>query len=140
MTRERKLERILCIDDDEDILRVAQLCLEHIGGYQVRCFDSPRAALAKLAEGAGEDNPFPDFILLDVMMPDMDGLRTLGYLRALVRLHEVPIAFMSARVQPEEIADYRARGANGVIAKPFDPAQLPQQIGRIWSDFHTEHA
>lgn len=130
----KKLRRITCIDDDDDILRVAQLCLEHMGGYDVTCFDSPRAALERVVRER------PDFILLDVMMPEMDGLRTLDCLRAQVKLHEVPIAFMSARVRPEEIADYQARGANGVIAKPFDPARLSEQVSTIWSDFHIDRA
>lgn len=130
----KKLRRITCIDDDDDILRVAQLCLEHMGGYDVTCFDSPRAALEQVVRER------PDFILLDVMMPEMDGLRTLDCLRAQVKLHEVPIAFMSARVRPEEIADYQARGANGVIAKPFDPARLSEQVSTIWSDFHIDRA
>ncbi len=130
----KELHRITCIDDDDDILRVAQLCLEHMGGYSVTCFDSPRDALEKVIDEK------PDFILLDVMMPEMDGLRTLDCLRAHVQLHEVPIAFMSARVRPEEIDDYRARGANGVIAKPFDPSQLPAQVSGIWSDFHRGQA
>ncbi|MGE4410186.1 MAG: response regulator [Sphingomonadales bacterium] len=130
----KKLRRITCIDDDDDILRVAQLCLEHMGGYDVTCFDSPREALERVVCER------PDFILLDVMMPEMDGLRTLDCLRAQVKLYEVPIAFMSARVRPEEIADYQARGANGVIAKPFDPARLSEQVSTIWSDFHIDRA
>lgn len=128
---DRELRHIACIDDDEDILRVAQLCLEHIGGFDVSCFDCALDALDHLGRAV------PDFILLDVMMPKLDGLRALGCLRAQVRLHEVPIVFMSARVQPEEIADYRARGADGVIPKPFDPALLPQQVSSLWSEFHT---
>lgn len=130
----KELHHIACIDDDDDILRVAQLCLEHIGGYSVTCFCSPRDALERVT------NETPDFILLDVMMPEMDGLRTLDCLRAQVRLHEVPIVFMSARVRPEEIADYHVRGANGVIAKPFDPTLLPTQVNGIWSDFHLGRA
>lgn len=130
---DRRLRHIACIDDDDDILRVAQLCLEHIGGYQVSCFSRANEAIDNIG------SLMPDFILLDVMMPEMDGLRTLDCLRAHVRLHEVPIVFMSARVQPEEIADYRARGADGVIAKPFDPAGLSQLVNAIWSDFHSAH-
>jgi len=125
------LRHIACIDDDPDILRVAQLCLEHVGGFEVSSFNSARDALEHLGRSA------PDFVLLDVMMPELDGLRTLNCLRAQVRMHGVPIAFMSARVQPEEIADYHARGANGVIPKPFDPALLPQQVTGIWSQFHS---
>jgi len=131
---DRELHHITCIDDDDDILRVAQLCLEHMGGYSVTCFDSPRDALARVVLDQ------PDFILLDVMMPEMDGLRTLDCLRAQIMLNHVPIAFMSARVRPEEISDYHARGANGVIAKPFDPALLPAQVSGIWSQFHMGQA
>lgn len=130
----RKLKHITCIDDDNDILQVARLCLEHMGGFSVTCFGSPREAIDRIGVVR------PDLVLLDVMMPELDGLRTLDCLRAQVRLHEVPIAFMSARVQPHEVADYRARGADGVIPKPFDPAQLAGQVNGIWSEFHRAHA
>lgn len=130
----QNLRHIACIDDDDDILQVARLCLEHMGGFSVTCFGSGREAIDRVGVQT------PDFILLDVMMPGLDGLKTLECLRAQVRLHDVPIAFMSARVQPHEIADYHARGADGVIPKPFDPAALASQVSGIWSDFHSAHA
>jgi CheY-like chemotaxis protein len=78
----------------------------------------------------------PDFILLDVMMPGMDGPQTLERLRELVDIGEVPVAFMTAKVQPGEVAHYRSLGALDVIVKPFDPMQLAAQIRQIWSRRH----
>jgi CheY-like chemotaxis protein len=70
----------------------------------------------------------PDLILLDVMMPGMDGPTTLGHLRALPHLAQTPVIFMTAKVQPAEVAQFKALGAVGVIAKPFDPMRLGGQI------------
>ena len=78
----------------------------------------------------------PDFILLDVMMPGMDGPATLSKLRALVDIEQVPVAFMTAKVQPQEIEQYRQLGAREVIVKPFDPMTLAAQVRSIWSRVH----
>lgn len=128
------LERILHIEDEPDIQTIARMTLETIGGFTVETCGSGQEAIETAPKFQ------PDLILLDVMMPGFDGLRTLGCLRAQVQLHEVPVVFMSARVQPEEIADYRARGADCVIPKPFDPALLPQQVSTLWSEFHSAQA
>ena len=70
------------------------------------------------------------------MMPSMDGPQTLERLRELVDIGEVPVAFMTAKVQPGEVAHYRSLGALDVIVKPFDPMQLAAQIRQIWSRRH----
>lgn len=121
-----RLTRIVCIDDDEDILAVAKLCLEQIGGYEVSCM--PKSIHAVQTAKAVR----PDLILVDVMMPQMDGLTVLRHIRQEEALRDVPVAFLTARVQSEEVAEYLKAGAAGVIAKPFDPMRLCDQINDIW--------
>ena len=78
-----------------------------------------------------------DLVLLDVMMPGMDGPGTLQALRALPDVAPVPVAFMTAKVQPNEVAHYRSLGALDVIAKPFDPMTLPAQVRAVWERRHA---
>ena len=74
----------------------------------------------------------PDIILLDMMMPGMDGVATLERLRRDPACAAVPVVFMTARVQPDEVAAYLALGAEGVIAKPYDPMSLAGQVNELW--------
>jgi len=74
--------------------------------------------------------------LLDVMMPEMDGPDTLHALRGLEQTVATPVIFMTAKVQPHEITQYKQLGALDVIAKPFDPMQLPDEIRAIWGRHH----
>ena len=75
----------------------------------------------------------PDLILLDVMMPDMDGPTTFQKLKTLPATSSIPVIFMTAKVQPKEIESYKALGAIDVIAKPFDPMTLADTIKSIWT-------
>ena len=121
------LRRILFVEDDPDIQKVAKLALEAIGGFSVLTCDSGARALAAVTGFV------PDLILLDVMMPGMDGPATLKALRQVPGAETIPAVFMTARVQPTEIAGYRALGAVDVIAKPFDPMRLADTVREIWS-------
>ncbi|MBA4288267.1 MAG: hypothetical protein C0439_04710 [Pseudomonas sp.] len=125
-----ELQRILHVEDDPSIQAVAKVALEAVGGFQVLSCSSGQAALDQLVAFA------PDFILLDVMMPDMDGPQTLAHIAQLIDIEQVPVAFMTAKVQPAEIAHYRSLGARDVIIKPFDPMQLAAQVRKIWSQSH----
>ena len=120
------LQRILYVEDEPDIQAVAKLALEMVGGFAVKVCSSGEEALREAEAFA------PDMILLDVMMPGMDGPSTLKALRALPSLADVPVAFMTAKVQPAEVAHYRTLGARDVIAKPFDPMTLASQVRAIW--------
>ena len=120
------LQRILCVEDEADIQAVARMALELVGGFQVQVSGSGEEALRQL------QTYVPDLILLDVMMPGMDGPSTLKALRALPGMAAVPVVFMTAKVQPSEVALYRALGALDVIAKPFDPMTLSDQVRAIW--------
>lgn len=125
-----ELKRILHVEDDPSIQAVARVALEAVGGFQVLSCSSGQAALDQVQGFA------PDFILLDVMMPGMDGPQTLERLSQLVDIEQIPVAFMTAKVQPNEIEHYRSLGAREVIIKPFDPMQLATQIRTIWSQAH----
>ncbi|KAF0103838.1 MAG: response regulator receiver [bacterium] len=125
-----KLERILCVEDDPDIQAVIQLALETVGGFTVELCASGRAALAKVAGFQ------PDLILLDVMMPGLDGPATLAALRALPEAAALPVFFMTAKVQSDELDHFLSLGALAVIAKPFDPMTLAQDIRAHWQAHH----
>lgn len=125
-----ELKRILHVEDDRSIQAVARLALETLGGFEVLSCLSGQEALDQV-QGFN-----PDFILLDVMMPGMDGPETLSKLRELVDIEQIPVAFMTAKVQPSEIEEYRRLGAREVIVKPFDPMTLAAQVRDIWSRDH----
>lgn len=120
------LQRVMYVEDEPDIRAVARLALELVGGFTVKVCSSGGEALHEAEAFA------PEIILLDVMMPGMDGPTTLKSLRALPTLATVPVAFMTAKVQPTEIAHYKALGARDVIPKPFDPMTLASQVRAIW--------
>ncbi len=121
-----ELKQVLYVEDDEDIQTVAQMALEMVGGLTLRTCSSGQDALRTAAQFN------PDLILLDVMMPGMDGPMTLSELRKLPHLANTPVIFMTAKVQSAEVAHYRSLGALGVIAKPFDPMLLAQQVRALW--------
>jgi CheY-like chemotaxis protein len=123
----KALNRILYVEDDADIRVIAEIALEVVGGFTLTSCASGREAL-EVAERAA-----PDLLLLDIMMPGMDGLSTLEALRAQPATADVPVIFMTAKVQAAEIAHYKSLGALDVISKPFDPMVLPEQIRSTWS-------
>jgi two-component system OmpR family response regulator len=120
------LQRILYVEDEPDIQAVAKLALEMVGGFTVKVCSSGEEALREASGFA------PDMILLDVMMPGIDGPATLQGLRVQPSLTTVPVAFMTAKVQPAEVAHYKSLGARDVIPKPFDPMTLASQVRAIW--------
>lgn len=110
------------VDDEADIRRIGQLSMENIGNWQVVLVASGADAV-KMAR-----QEHPAVILLDVMMPGTDGITTLGRLRDEPDLFDIPVIFMTAKVQRHEVERYLALGATGVISKPFDPLRLPDTI------------
>lgn len=114
--------KVLIIDDEADIRRVARLSLARIGGMDVLDAANGTEGTQKAAEEA------PDAILLDVMMPGLDGPATLHALRADPRTASIPVVFLTAKAMPEEVARLLAMGVRGVLNKPFDPMTLPAQL------------
>ena len=110
--------RILHVDDEADIREIAVMCLELEPSFEVRGASSGAEALAVAREWV------PDLVLLDVMMPGMDGPETLRRLREDARTAEVPVVFMTARTQSADVERFLGLGALGVIPKPFDPMAL----------------
>ncbi len=120
------LHQILMIEDDVDIRDIAQLALESMGGYQVHAFASGEEALRHVPELA------PDLVLLDVMMPGLDGPATLAKLRELPTCAATPVIFMTARASASERKGYLELGAIEVIKKPFDALTLATTVKEIW--------
>jgi two-component system OmpR family response regulator len=116
------LDKILYVEDDPDIQAIAVMVLDAISGFTLEACSSGNEALSKAVAFN------PDLILLDVMMPGMDGPETLHALRKLPELANTPVVFMTAKVQPQEVSGYLDLGAVGVIAKPFDPMTLADEI------------
>lgn len=125
---EKMLTNILYVEDDLDIQAVAQIALEVVGGLSLKTCSSGVEALAAINSGF-----VPDLLLLDVMMPNMDGPTTLAGLRNLATTATTPVIFMTAKVQSSELDFYTSLGAIGVIAKPFDPMELSSQVRALWN-------
>ena len=122
----RPLERILYAEDEPDIQEVATLALETVGGFELAVCGTGQEVLDKVAAFK------PDLLLLDVMMPVMDGPTALLEIQKLAGMSAIPAIFMTAKVQPQEIAKYLEIGALDVIPKPFDPMTLADTIRQIW--------
>jgi two-component system OmpR family response regulator len=121
------IAKVLLVDDEPHIRRVAELSLTRVGGWSVVLAESGPDAIA------AAERERPDVILLDVMMPDMDGPTTLRALQERDAVAGIPVVFMTAKVQAHEVARYLGLGAAGVICKPFDPVKLPEHVRRIFS-------
>jgi len=128
-----RLQRILHVDDDPDIQEIARLALETVGGFTVQTCISGAEALQRAPEFA------PDLVLLDVLMPDMNGIEILAKLREIPQLREVPVVFMTAKAETLDLSVYLRLGALDVIMKPFDHRTLAETIREIWRE-HFERA
>jgi two-component system, OmpR family, alkaline phosphatase synthesis response regulator PhoP len=122
-------KKVLLIEDEEDIREIASLSLESIGGWETISASDGRFGIeqARLHR--------PDAILLDVMMPGMDGPTTLTNLRSAPETRDIPVIFMTAKVMSSERSKLAGLGVQGFIAKPFDPLKLPEEIRAVlgWS-------
>jgi len=122
-------QRVLHVDDHKHIRGIVQLALGKIGGFTVLACGSGEEALAQAAAFG------PELLLLDVNMPGMDGVELLRRLRAAGI--GAPAVFFTGKVSPQDLANYRSIGAIGMVAKPFDPLRLSDQLIGFW---HAQHA
>jgi len=127
----RELQRITYVEDEPHIREIVQLALEELGGFTLHVCESGPEAL--------DTAPIfhPDLVLLDVMMPGMNGIQTFRSLKELPQLSDTPIIFVTAKAQKHEIQQYKSLGAADVIAKPFNPITLPTDIQAIWARTQT---
>ena len=115
-------KRILLIDDEEDIKMLASFCLESEAGWETICASGGKEGIA-IAEAEQ-----PDAILLDAMMPELDGLQTLAQLQSNPKTNHIPTIFITAKAQASDRYRFYTAGAKGVINKPFDTLTLASQI------------
>jgi two-component system OmpR family response regulator len=118
--------RLLLVDDAWDVRTIARLSLERVGGWEVVSAGSGREGLRALRERG----PF-DAVLLDVMMPGMDGPETLARMRAEGLAEDVRVVFLTAKAQGADRGRLQSLGVAGVLAKPFDPMFLPRELERL---------
>ena len=121
------VRKILIVDDEDDIREVARVSLEMVGGWDVLVAGSGSEGLAEAKIGQ------PDAILLDVMMPDMDGPTTFQRLQADAATRHIPVILLTAKVQAADHLRFAELGVSGVLAKPFDPLTLPRQVAEVLS-------
>lgn len=127
---DRPLTRILYVEDEEDIRAVAQVALEKVGGYTVEMCSSGKEALARATAFD------PDLILLDVMMPEMDGITVFQNLQSDPTTKNIPVILMTARVLNDDLDRYKSLGVMDVISKPFKPMTLSETLNNIWKQHH----
>ena len=118
-------KQILLIDDEENLVSVIKICLQKLGGWTV-------ITAASGAEGLRHAEAFlPDAILLDVMMPDLDGLTVLRQLRANPKTRDIPVVLLTAKMQSFHQNEYAQLDIAGVLSKPFDPLELVNHIAQM---------
>ena len=120
--------KVLIIDDEEDFRTIASSCLGLLGGAEVVEANSGEEGLRKA------EREQPDVILLDLVMPEMDGMQTLTNMRKNPATEDIPVIFVTTKGMFDEFDDMRKLGALAVITKPFDPVKLADQVRQILAD------
>jgi DNA-binding response OmpR family regulator len=123
---ERPLLKICYVEDDDDIQRIARLSLERVGKMEVSIIGDPTVAVDGILAFQ------PDLVLLDWMMPVMDGPTLFRRMRETAGLQDMPVVFITAKASQRELDELRSMGAAGVLSKPFSPKDLPEQLRAIW--------
>ena len=124
---DRPLTCICYVEDDEDIQRIVRMSLERVGKMTVEIVTDPLQAI-------GVINAFkPDLVMLDWMMPGMDGPTLFKKMKEDPQTAGLPVVFITAKAQSRDMAELMALGAAGTISKPFSPKDLPEQLRQIWA-------
>ena len=123
----RPLNRICYVEDDEDIQRIVRMSLERVGKMTVAVVGDPTQAIETMAEFR------PDLVMLDWMMPVMDGPTLFRQMKLRPETSSLPVVFITARASPRDLDDLKNLGAAGTISKPFSPKDLPDQLRAIWA-------
>jgi CheY-like chemotaxis protein len=123
----RPLNRICYVEDDEDIQRIVRLSLERVGKMTVEIVGDPMGALPAITAFA------PDLVLLDWMMPGMDGPTLFRQMKQHDATRSLPVVFITAKASSAEMEELKTMGAAGAISKPFSPKDLPDQLRAIWA-------
>jgi CheY-like chemotaxis protein len=124
---DRPLNRICYVEDDEDIQRIVRMSLERVGKMTVSVVSDPTQAIATITEFR------PDLVMLDWMMPVMDGPTLFKQMKQRPETSSLPVVFITAKASQRDLDDLRQLGAAGTISKPFSPKDLPDQLREIWS-------
>jgi len=124
---ERPLNRICYVEDDEDIQRIVRMSLERVGKMTVEVVSDPTLAIQAIVEFK------PDLVMLDWMMPVMDGPTLFRQMKLRPETSALPVVFITAKASSRELDELKSLGAAGTISKPFNPKDLPDQLRAIWA-------
>jgi two-component system OmpR family response regulator len=124
---DRPLNRICYVEDDEDIQRIVRMSLERVGKMTVEVVSDPTQAIESMTEFK------PDLVMLDWMMPVMDGPTLFRQMKLRPETSALPVVFITAKASQRELEELKSLGAAGTISKPFNPKELPEQLRAIWA-------
>jgi len=124
---ERSLVRVCYVEDDEDIQKIVRMALERLGKMTIEIVSDPMKAIDAIVAFK------PDLVMLDWMMPGMDGPTLFRKMKDNPATRDLPVVFITAKASSAEMNELRALGAAGAISKPFAPKELPEQLRAIWS-------
>ncbi len=123
----RPLQKVCYVEDDEDIQRIVRLSLERVGKMSVQLVTDPLLAIESIKSFA------PDRVMLDWMMPGMDGPTLFRKMKQTPETKALPVVFITAKAAQTELDELKRMGAAGTISKPFSPKDLPEQLRAIWA-------
>ena len=121
------IKKVLIVDDDDDVREATQICLEITSDWQILTASSGREGLIEAISQQ------PDLILLDVMMPGMDGLETFAELQANSVTRSIPVILLTAKAQPAELRVFTKLEVEDVVTKPYDPFDLSDRVAKVLS-------
>ncbi|MGD2090862.1 MAG: response regulator [Candidatus Aminicenantes bacterium] len=121
-----QLKRIMYVDDDPDLQDIVRLGLETRAGFTVTCCDSGNQALEEIRDFK------PDLVILDMVLPGMSGLHLLERMRELRGVPWIPVIFLTSKISPQQVEEYKELGVIGVINKPLNPLELRDRVRDIW--------